>query len=142
MPQTFVKIIIIGLLSGLGSVTWADVVVVVSEKSPIQALTSTQLTDIYLGRLTRLPEAGSVVPVDQVEQSNTHHDFYQQYLGRTPAQIRAHWSRLIFTGRGQPPKAVESDAAMAEALRRNPSAIGYMDSETLPEGMRVIDIES
>lgn len=126
----------------MGSLAWAEMVVVASERSPVRELTSLQLTDIYLGRLTHLPEGRAVVPVDQAEHTSAHREFYQQYLGRTPAQIRSHWSRLIFTGRGQPPKAVHSDAAMAEALRRNPNAIGYIDSEALPEGLRVIKIES
>ncbi|WP_347332416.1 hypothetical protein [Marinimicrobium locisalis] len=131
-----------GLLSAMGSLSWAEIVVVASQESPVRELTAVQLTDIYLGRLTRLPGGPAVLPLDQVEHSSAHREFYQQYLGRTPAQIRSHWSRLIFTGRGQPPKAVSSDAAMAEALKRNPNAIGYMDSETLPEGLRVIDVES
>lgn len=142
MPRTLIKIVIIGLLSGIGSLAWAEVVVVVSDKSPVRELTSAQLTDIYLGRLTRLPDGHTILPIDQAEHTRVHDKFYQQYLGRTPAQVRSHWSRLIFTGRGQPPKAVNSDAAMAEAVSRNPNAIGYMDSEALPEGLRIIDIES
>lgn len=136
------KITIAGLLSLLGSLAWAEVVVVASDSSSLQKLTSVQLADIYLGRLTHLPDGRSVLPIDQTEQSLAHAEFYRQYLGRTPAQIRSHWSRLIFTGRGQPPKSVADDAAVAEMLSRNPSAIGYMNSNAVPEGFRVLDIES
>lgn len=142
MPHTLTKIVLTWLLSGIGSLAWAEVVVVASESSPVQSLTSTQLTDIYLGRLTRLPGGRSIEPVDQTEGTEAHSEFYQHYLGRSPAQIRSHWSRLIFTGRGQPPKAVKGDAAMAKTLNRNPNTIGYMNSEALPAGLRVIDIES
>lgn len=142
MPQFLTKIAIAGLLSLIGNLAWAEIVVVASDKSSLQKLTSVQLTDIYLGRLTHLPDGRSVLPIDQTEQNLAHGEFYRQYLGRTPAQIRSHWSRLIFTGRGQPPKAVVDDAAMAEMLNRNPSAIGYMDSNAVPEGLRVLDIES
>lgn len=142
MPRILAKIVTIGLLSGIGNLTWAEVVVVVSEESPVRELSATQLADIYLGRLTRLPDGHAILPIDQAEHTDVHNEFYQQYLKRTPAQVRSHWSRLIFTGRGQPPKAVNSDAAMAETIGRNPNAIGYMDSEALPEGLRVIDIES
>ncbi|WP_198411341.1 type 2 periplasmic-binding domain-containing protein [Marinimicrobium alkaliphilum] len=141
MPRTFVKIIMTGLLSVLGHFACADVVVVVSDGSPVRTLSATQLADIYLGRLTYLSEGEAIVPIDQAEQTQAHSDFYQHYLGRTPAQIRSHWSRLIFTGRGQPPRAVNSHAALVEAVTRNPNAIGYMDAEAVPDGLRVVDIE-
>ncbi len=142
MPRYLVKIVMIGLLSVLGNLACAEVVVVVSNDSPIRELTSLQLADIYLGRLTHLPDGQAIRPIDQAEQTSTHSEFYQRYLGRTPAQMRSHWSRLIFTGRGQPPKTVSSNADMAEVLNRNPNAIGYMDSEALPDGLQVLNIES
>lgn len=141
MSQYFARIMLAGLLSAVGSLAWAEVVVVTAGDSPVRELTSTQLADIYLGRLTRLPDGRPVVPIDQGEQSRVYEIFYQQYLGRSPAQIRSHWSRLIFTGRGQPPKSVANEAAMAEALKQNLNAIGYMEADALPEGLRVIDIE-
>jgi len=142
MPRSLAKLLGISLLSMLGHLACADVVVVVSDSSQVRTLSVSQLTDIYLGRLTHLPEGQAIVPIDQAEQTRAHGDFYQRYLGRTGAQIRAHWSRLIFTGRGQPPRTVKSDEAMADALRRNPNAIGYMDAEAVSEGLRVLDIES
>lgn len=141
MPRILAKIVITGLLSVLANLACAEAVVVVSEQSPVMELSYTELTDIYLGRLTQLPDGHPILPIDQAEQTPIHGLFYQQYLGRTPAQIRSHWSRLIFTGRGQPPKAVASDAAMADALNRNPNAIGYMDSRAVPKSLRVLDIE-
>lgn len=142
MPRILTKIVMTGLLGIFMNVASAEVVVVVSDQSPVLALSNTELTDIYLGRLTHLPEGQPIIPIDQAEQTPIHGGFYQQYLGRTPAQMRSHWSRLIFTGRGQPPKAVTNDAAMAEALKRNPNAIGYMDSGAVPKSLRVLDIES
>lgn len=142
MSRIVVKIMITGLFVILGNVAWAEVVVVVSENSPVQKLSSNQLTDIYLGRLTQLSDGHSILPIDQAEHNQAHSEFYQRYLTRTPAQMRSHWSRLIFTGRGQPPKAVNSNAAMEDALSRNPNAIGYMDSGAVPDSLRVLDIES
>lgn len=141
MSQFLAKMLLLGVLAGLVSPAGAEVVVVVSEDSPIDELSSTELTDIYLGRLTRLPNGVTIRPIDQSEQTSAHLAFYQQYLDRTPAQIRAHWSRLIFTGRGQPPKAVNGNTAMAEELRRNPNSIGYMNLDAAPDGLRIVDIK-
>lgn len=119
----------------------ADVVVVVSEHNPIDTLSRSELADIYLGRMNQLPSGEPVVPIDQKETSTTHDEFYNQYLGRSPAQIKAHWSKLIFTGRGQPPRSVSNSADMANAVAADPRAIGYVNPELVDDRLRVVPIE-
>jgi ABC-type phosphate transport system substrate-binding protein len=119
----------------------AEVVVVVSAENPVESLSRAELADIYLGRMTRFPNGESVVPVDQRETSPTHHEFYSRYLGRTPAQIKAHWSKLIFSGRGQPPRTVAGDKAVAEFVAGNHHAIGYLSPDRVDKRLRVVSIE-
>ncbi|WP_245947809.1 phosphate ABC transporter substrate-binding protein [Billgrantia montanilacus] len=124
----------------------AEVVVVVSAQNPTESLTRAQLTDIYLGRLNRFPSGESVTPIDQREGATAHRLFYRDYLGQTPAQIKAHWSKLIFTGRGQPPRSVADDSAMADTVAASPDALGYLDSTYLDSAevgdrLRVVVIE-
>ncbi|GAB3020023.1 type 2 periplasmic-binding domain-containing protein [Bowmanella dokdonensis] len=129
------------LLWGVTGAGFSDVVVVMSAQSPSTSINREELADIYLGRLNQLPNGAQVIPLDQTERSPLYEEFYQGYLGRTPAQIKAHWSRLIFTGRGQPPQSVPDDKAMIEAIANNPRAIGYIDSENVSENLRVLNIE-
>ncbi|MGA8262276.1 MAG: hypothetical protein WB783_18880 [Arenicellales bacterium] len=119
----------------------ADVVVVVSVDSPVKTLTRQQLTDIYLGRTNRFPNGDTVVPIDQRDGTPAHAEFYSEYLGRSEAQIKAHWSKLIFTGRGQPPPSVPNGAAVVDAVSHNPHAIGYVDLSRVDGRLRVLSIE-
>src|SRR6188768_4088554 len=80
-----------------------ELVVIVSSASPIAGLTKDQIADIFLGKLRQLPDGTKVVPIDQPEGSPTRDAFYVQFTGKSPAQVKAHWSKIIFTGRGQPP---------------------------------------
>lgn len=131
-----------GLLLGLTLGTaCAEVVVVVSAGSPIERLTRAELADIYLGKMNSFPNGESVVPVDQRDNSPTHDEFYGRYLGRSPAQIRAHWSKLIFSGRGQPPRAVAGDKDVAEFVAGNRQAIGYLSPDRVDKRLRVVPIE-
>ncbi|EWG99224.1 phosphate ABC transporter substrate-binding protein [Halomonas sp. BC04] len=138
---------LLGLLFTLavGSAS-AEVVVVVSAQNPTESLSRAQLADIFLGRLNRLPSGGVVTPFDQREGTDAHRAFYRDYLGQTPAQIKAHWSRLIFTGRGQPPRSVANDSAMADAVAASPEALGYLgstylDASNVGDRLRVVVIE-
>lgn len=124
-----------------GTVCAAEVVVVVSSQNPIETLSRAQITDIYLGRMNRFPNGKPVKPIDLSESSPLRSEFYSRYLGRSPSQIKAHWSRLIFTGRGQPPPTVASSAVMAELVAENPEAIGYLYLDFLNERLRVVSID-
>jgi ABC-type phosphate transport system substrate-binding protein len=129
------------LLCLASSLVTADVVVVVSSRSPVATLSRNELTDIYLGRTSRLPTGQPATPVDQSESSPVYHTFYREYLGQTPSQIKMHWSRLIFTGRGQPPRSLADSRAMADFVARHVGAIGYLDDTYLDERLRVVTID-
>ncbi|MDN3519416.1 phosphate ABC transporter substrate-binding protein [Aquisalimonas lutea] len=119
----------------------AEIVVVVSRDNPVDSLSRTELADIYLGRMDRFPNGDPAMPIDQAERSPAHDAFYNDYLGRSPAQIKAHWSRLIFTGRGQPPRSLKDGDTVAEFIADNPRAIGYVDRSMVGEQLRVVTIE-
>ena len=115
-----------------------DVVAVVSAKSPITSLNSAQVADIFLGKTTRFPDGSPAVPIDLSEDSPERDRFYAQYTGKSPAQVKAHWSKLIFTGRGQPPKQVGSSAEAKRAVLDDPHAIGYIDNRLVDSTVRVL----
>lgn len=116
----------------------ADVVAVVSSKSPITSLSKDQVADLFLGRMSRLPNGALIVPVDQAEGSAAFDHFYEKIAGKSPAQIKAYWSKIIFTGRGQPPRALRNDDEVKKHLAQNPQAIGYIDEKMLDDSVRVL----
>ncbi|HEX4333857.1 MAG TPA: phosphate ABC transporter substrate-binding protein [Usitatibacter sp.] len=115
-----------------------DVVAVVSAKSPITSLNSEQVADIFLGKTTRFPDGSAAVPIDQNEDSPDRDRFYAQYTGKSPAQVKAHWSKLIFTGRGQPPRQVANAAEAKRVLAQDPHAIAYIDNRLVDSSVRVL----
>ncbi|QTP60518.1 phosphate ABC transporter substrate-binding protein [Billgrantia antri] len=131
-----------GLLFSLASsMAWAEVVVVVSAHNPLVTLTRSELADIYLGRTSRFPNGQPATPLDQGESSPIYATFYREYLGQTPTQVKMHWSRLIFTGRGQPPRSLAGDRAMVDFVAAHADAIGYLDDVHIDERLRVVTID-
>lgn len=117
-----------------------NVVVIVSARSPVGPLSRNHLTDLYLGRASRFPDGRTAVPIDQDEGSATRELFYSEIIGRSTAQIKAHWSRIIFTGRGRPPKAVADGIEMRGVIAGNPSAIGYIDRVLVDASVRIVEV--
>ena len=115
-----------------------DVVAVVSAKSPVKELSSGQVADIFLGKTTRFPDGSPAVPIDLQEESNLREKFYAQYTGKSPAQVKAHWSKIIFTGRGQPPKQAADSAEAKRLVADNPRGIAYIDNSLIDGSVRVV----
>lgn len=136
---TRIGLITIGLIVYLsGAAVRAEVVAVVANVSPITALSQTQLIDIFLGKRTRFPDGSSAVPIDQIEGSPTRHEFYAKFAAMSPAQIKAYWSKIIFTGRGQPPKAVANSVEAKKLVLTDLNAISYIDLTMVDDSVRVV----
>ena len=132
-------LVVIGLALSLSStVIQADVVAVVSANSPITALDKSQVADLFLGKVSRFPDGVQAVPIDQAEGLAVRDEFYGKVLGRTAAQMKAYWSKVIFTGRGQPPPSVSNDIEMKKRISENPAAIGYIDRSLVDNSVRVV----
>jgi hypothetical protein len=116
----------------------ADIVAVVSSKSAITTLSKIQVVDIFLGRRTRFPDGSAAVPIDQSEGTIARSEFYAKFADMTPAQLKAFWSKIIFTGRGQPPIAVATGAEAKKLLIANPNAITYLDQTLVDSNLRVV----
>ena len=127
-----------GLILSLSAQVQADIVAVVSAQSSITRLSTSQLSDIFLGKVSRFPDGTPAVPVDLGNGSAERDQFYAKVAGKTPAQIKAYWSKVIFTGRGQPPKTVQNNGDMKKYVAANVDAIGYIDSKMVDDSVRVL----
>ncbi|UZE21557.1 phosphate ABC transporter substrate-binding protein [Pseudomonas sp. B21-056] len=116
----------------------ADVVVVVSATSPVKNLADNQVANIFLGKTSRFPEGGQAIPIDLPEGSAVRDEFYTTYTGKSAAQLKTHWSKIIFTGRGQPPETVSNGAEVKKHVAGNPAAIGYIDAREVDGSVRVL----
>ena len=130
---------IIWLTFSLGiGVAQADVVAVVSAKNPNTSLSKNQVADIFLGKAARFPNGSLAVPVDQTEGTALRDEFYLKLTGKSAAQLKAHWSKIIFTGRGQPPKVVANSAEIIKLLAQNTNGIGYIEQNMVDSSVRVV----
>ncbi len=131
----------IALIFILGSaLASADVVPVVSAKSAVTALTRIELVDIFLGKRARFPDGSVAVPIDQAEGSAARDQFYSSYADMSGAQLLAYWSKIIFTGRGEPPKTVANGKQAKQLVTTNPDAIAYVDRSLVDSSVRVVQV--
>lgn len=126
------------LLAQWGPPARADVYVVVNANNPVHAMTQKEVLNLFMGRINAFTEVDLAMPLDLPRDHAMRDHFYHLLTGMTPAQVNSYWSRLMFTGRTLPPKMVPSEAALVEAVRRNPGAIGYLSRGPADPGVRVV----
>ncbi len=116
----------------------ADVVVIVSAKSPVVNLSADQVAKIFLGKSTSFPNNDPAYPIDQPLGSAVRDEFYAKVVHKDASQLAAYWAKIIFTGEGRPPKLVAGDKAVVKIIADNPDAIGYIDSSALNHSVRAV----
>ncbi|MDY7093485.1 MAG: phosphate ABC transporter substrate-binding protein [Acidobacteriota bacterium] len=94
---------------------------------------------IFLQKERRWSDGTTIHPVT-LAVSEVREEFSQAVHNRSELDLRKHWQRQIFTGRGSPPLERPSDAAVLEYVRTTPGAIGYISSGTRASGVKVLQL--
>jgi hypothetical protein len=123
--------IVAALLAAFASIANAGDIVVIGHPSAA-ALSKDQVADVFLGKNQ------SFTPIDQVESAAIRGDFYKHATGRDAAQVKAAWSRLVFSGKAQPPRELPDAAAVKKAVAADPKALGYIDKAAVDGSVKVV----
>ncbi|MES2757055.1 MAG: phosphate ABC transporter substrate-binding protein [Pseudomonadota bacterium] len=116
----------------------AELVVIVAARSPVGALRIDQVADIFLGQAGRFPDGGEATAIDLALGAALRDEFYLKVAAKKPALMKAHWTKMIFTGRGHPPKEAPTSAAVRKLVADNPALIGYIDRSALDPSVKPI----
>jgi ABC-type phosphate transport system substrate-binding protein len=123
------------LLATLGAAALpasAEIVVIVSKQNPATRMFSEQASQFFLGK------SNLFTPVDQADGSAIRNEFYKKVADKDAAQVKALWSKLVFTGKATPPKEYPNSADVKKAVAADPKAIGYIDKSAVDDTVKVI----
>lgn len=122
----------------LTSVSALAEVAVVVHPSNSAAVDQTAISRIFLGKMKSFPGGSQAVPVSQSESSGVTNEFNDKVLNKSGSQLKAYWSKLVFTGKGTPPKTLNSDKEVLDLVASNPNIIGYVDAASVTGNVKVI----
>lgn len=131
------RCLILGLAT-LATPAWAELVVVANPKSGIDRLSRQDVVHLFMGRLRQLPSGIPAVPHDLPVESSDHAAFYRQLVNKDVSEIRAYWTRLVFSGGVRPPRAADGPAELVRLIAADPGAIGYLDRSRVDARLRIV----
>ncbi len=116
---------------------YAEVVVVVHPSNG-NAIDESTINKIFVGKAKSFADGTKVMPVNQASSSGATTEFNQKVLKKSSSQLKAYWSKLVFTGKGTPPKEVDNDAAVLKMVASTPNAIGYVSAGSADASVKVV----
>jgi len=122
------------LTSALAS---AEVAVIV-HPSNTATLDQAEIARLFTGRGASFNNGSKATPVNLADSAAARAEFDSKVLGKSSSQMKAYWSKLVFTGKGTPPKEVATDADVKAAVAADASAIGYIDAAAVDGSVKVV----
>lgn len=86
------------------------------------------IKSIFLGKIGRFPNGKEAVPVTISDKDNEFDTFTKGVLSKSKKQYKAYWSKMMFTGKGTPPKQISNTKEMLDLVANNPNLIGVLVS--------------
>ena len=132
MKTTIGKLLLAAAVCAIAAPALAtEIVVIVNPKNPATRMFSEQAAQFFLGKSTLF------TPVEHVD-GPLRTEFYKKVLDKDAAQVKAIWSKLVFTGKASAPKELATSADVKKAVAADPSAIGYIEKSQVDDTVKVI----
>lgn len=109
--------------------SYAEIAVIVNPSSTA-SLDKNSISNVFLGK------DKSLKAIDLSD--STKNDFYQKIAGKNESQMKSYWSGLVFTGKGTPPKSLDSAQAVIDYVKSDPNHIGYIPASAVNSDVKVI----
>lgn len=132
------KLCLITLLCSMSFWVKADIVVIVSDKSPVSQLDKDQVADIFLSKSSTYPDGQQAMPIEIEDGSTVREEFHDKITEKSSSQLRAYWSKMVFSGKGTPPKEVPNVKEVLKLIASNPSLIGYIDKASIDKSVKTV----
>ncbi|REL25442.1 phosphate ABC transporter substrate-binding protein [Thalassotalea euphylliae] len=115
----------------------AQVAVIVNPANA-NSISDNDISRAFLGKLKTFADGQSIKAVNTKANSASRVEFEKLVLKKSPAQVKAYWSKRLFTGKGKPLQELASDQAVIDLVASTPNAIGYIDASSATSAVKVI----
>lgn len=138
------RIMMLCLGCGAFGAVWATDIIV-NRGVGVERISVASARAVFGMRQVKWPNGAFVRVFVLADRHPAHVSLCKEILNIYPYQLRQSWDRLVFSGMGQAPTLVESEAEMLTRVASTQGAIGYVSSaassEKSSEKIRVIHVD-
>ena len=101
------------------------------------AISEDEVQRIFLGKKSTFNDGSKATPY-ALTPGPTSDAFSEKALGKSASQLKAYWSKLVFTGKGIPPSELAGAKEAVSTVAKDASAIAYVDSAAVDASVKVV----
>ncbi|REL29828.1 phosphate ABC transporter substrate-binding protein [Thalassotalea euphylliae] len=131
------KTLSLSLLLSMSTAASAEVAVIVNSANG-NSLSDSDISRAFLGKLKTFADGQTINAVNSKAGNQARGEFEKLVLKKSSAQVKAYWSKRLFTGKGKPLKELASDADIISFVASTPNAIGYVDASSVDGSVKVL----
>ena len=117
-----------------------NIIVIANKDVTMTSMARSDLQNIFLGKTVTWPD-GKKIKLVVLKEGSTHERFLNDLLEKRIPQFDTHWKQVIFTGKGRPPKMVDSEEDVVQYVSVTDGAVGYIDSGTDHADVKTIEVK-
>ena len=111
---------------------------VIVHPSNANAIEASDIKKIFTGKAKSFADGSKALPITQASGNPAMDAFNQTVLNKSSSQLKAYWSKLVFTGKGTPPEEVANDAEVLSLVSKNPNLIGFVSKGSADGSVKVV----
>lgn len=120
----------------LSQSAYAGFSVVVNPASPISTADKAEIKSVYLNKSKKI--AGQMVKPVLNSNEEVKKKFLKSVVKKNPRAFRSYWTRLIFSGKASPLKSAGDDSGVKQWISNHADGIGFIDSNSVDDSVKVI----
>ena len=133
------KWVFLAILAVVSPYALSDFLIVVHPDNNSEISKST-VRNIFLGKTKSFSNGEKAVPVE-ISDGDIKVEFTEQVLNKNKGTLKAYWSRMVFSGKANPPKSYDDEQEMKEFIAKNKDAIGFLRDVDIDSSVKVIKID-
>lgn len=119
------------------SLAFSEVAVIVNTGNASQ-ISDDDIKRMFLGKNKKFSNGESVKAINLKSGNAIREDFERKVLGKSSSQVKAYWSKLIFSGKAKPLKELASASEVLSMVSSTPNAIAYIDASKVDSSVKVV----
>lgn len=140
--RSFLGLVALALAPRAAVADIGDFKLIVHPDNPITAIDAARLRDAYLKKTASWSNGGVIRVIDLPPRYAAREQFGRRVLKKTPTQLRYYWNRQVFSGKGVPPRQVDSPAAAVAFVLGHPGAVAYLPADADAGEAKVISVRA
>ena len=129
--STLLLFVFLSVCPALSMPVSAESMVIVNQGVGDTTLTKADIEKIFTGKKSKWSDGAKIIPVTLDNENDVHVEFLKKYVSKNAFQFAAYWRKMMFTGKGNPPKSFDSEQALIDYVAETSGAIGYVSTTAI-----------